>query len=203
MTTRIQKPSNKPRKRPAQARSQAVFDAILDASTRILEKEGMDALNTNHIAERAGISVGSFYQYFPNRISILAELTRIERQVFKEAIQRATQSESLKELVSELVRAAVDHQLARPALSRALDYAEPDLGIEAETNEFTNELSQLIEARLSALGLRLHDRSVQDILALSKGMIDTAGLAGETDRTNLRNRVCTAVMGYLKSDISV
>lgn len=203
MTTRIQKPVNSPRKRPSQARSQTVFDAILEASARILEDEGMEALNTNHIAGRAGISVGSLYQYFPNRRSILAELTRRERAAFRSALETQEKAATLKDLVSTLVWTGVDHQLHRPALSRALDYAEPDLGLEAETETFTDDLRQLIEARLSEFGLRLHERNVQDILALSKGMIDTAGLAGETDKAALHARVCAAVMGYLKADLFV
>jgi AcrR family transcriptional regulator len=55
------------RKRPRQQRAQATVEAILDAAARILEAEGIERFNTNRVAERAGVSVGSLYQYFPNK----------------------------------------------------------------------------------------------------------------------------------------
>ncbi|MCA9714621.1 MAG: TetR/AcrR family transcriptional regulator [Myxococcales bacterium] len=68
----------KPRKWPKQARSQATFDAILDATARILEERGYDDLTTNAVAERAGASIGTLYEYFPNRETLVALL--IERE---------------------------------------------------------------------------------------------------------------------------
>ncbi|MCR5881068.1 TetR/AcrR family transcriptional regulator [Phenylobacterium sp. J367] len=63
-----------PRKWPRQARSQATFAAILDACARMLAQGPYDALTTNAIAERAGVSIGTLYEYFPNRESIVAAL---------------------------------------------------------------------------------------------------------------------------------
>jgi AcrR family transcriptional regulator len=68
-----------PRKRPRQRRSEATVDAILEAAARILESDGLDALTTNAVADRAGVSVGSLYQYFPGKTALLAELIRRER----------------------------------------------------------------------------------------------------------------------------
>jgi AcrR family transcriptional regulator len=69
-------PDLSPRKRPRQARSRATVDAILEACARILREGGRAPLTTNRIAERAGISIGSLYEFFPNREAILAELAR-------------------------------------------------------------------------------------------------------------------------------
>lgn len=52
----------------------ATVDAILGAVERILEREGVDRLTTNHVAEVAGVSIGSLYQYFPNKQSLLGAL---------------------------------------------------------------------------------------------------------------------------------
>lgn len=52
------------------------MEAILEATTRILRQDGLAAVNTNRVAELAGVSVGSLYQYFPSREAILAELVR-------------------------------------------------------------------------------------------------------------------------------
>ena len=61
-----------PRKQPVQARSRALVDAIAEACLRILEKEGEDALTVNRIAEVSGATVGSIYQYFPHKESMIA-----------------------------------------------------------------------------------------------------------------------------------
>ena len=63
-----------PRKLPKQARSKATVDAILIAAARVLVKEGFDHASTNRIAEVAGVSIGSLYQYFPSKDAIVAAL---------------------------------------------------------------------------------------------------------------------------------
>ena len=65
------------RKEPKQIRSKLMFDSILEASTRVLEEVSFKKFTTNRVAEAAGISIGSLYQYFPNKQSILIELERI------------------------------------------------------------------------------------------------------------------------------
>src|SRR5688572_25702805 len=63
-----------PRKKPIQARSQATVGVILDATARVLTREGYDRASTNRIAETAGVSVGSLYQYFRSKESLVAAL---------------------------------------------------------------------------------------------------------------------------------
>ena len=65
------------RKKPQQIRSKLMFDNILKASNRVLEEVSFEKFTTNKVAEAAGISIGSLYQYFPNKQSILIELERI------------------------------------------------------------------------------------------------------------------------------
>jgi hypothetical protein len=62
------------RRAPRQDRALDTVDTIFEAAARILQSEGKDAFNTNHIAERAGISIGTLYQYFPNKNAILVAL---------------------------------------------------------------------------------------------------------------------------------
>lgn len=66
------------RKAPKQARAKATVEAVLDASARILVDVGYAGANTNRIAEAAGISIGSLYEYFPGKEAIFAELRRRE-----------------------------------------------------------------------------------------------------------------------------
>jgi AcrR family transcriptional regulator len=67
-------------KRPSQARSIATFTSILDASTDIIVERGVQGLNTNVVAERAGVNIGTVYHYFPDKTAILVELFRIDQQ---------------------------------------------------------------------------------------------------------------------------
>ncbi len=66
--------SNDPRKKPIQGRSRETVRAILEAAARILATDGPDALTTNHVAKVAGVSIGSLYQYFPDRDAVVAAL---------------------------------------------------------------------------------------------------------------------------------
>ena len=63
-----------PRKRPQQERSRFTVDAILEAAAQVLEAEGYDALTTTRVAERAGVSVGTIYQYFPDKAAVVGGL---------------------------------------------------------------------------------------------------------------------------------
>ena len=67
-------PSAEPRKQPRQRRSAETVARILDAAARIFDERGYRATTTNHVAERAGVSIGSLYQYFPNKDALLVAL---------------------------------------------------------------------------------------------------------------------------------
>lgn len=92
------------RRRPRQSRSKATVDAILEAATRVLEAG--EPFTTNHIAERAGVSVGTLYQYFPDKTAILHALGARERAAIAEAT-RAGIADGV-----EPARAAIRAQLA-------------------------------------------------------------------------------------------
>src|SRR5262245_35927574 len=64
------------RRNPRQTRARATMEAIFEATARIIEREGIRALNTNRIAERAGISIGTLYEYFPNKDAVLVAMAR-------------------------------------------------------------------------------------------------------------------------------
>jgi AcrR family transcriptional regulator len=85
-------PDLAPRKRPRQARSRATVDAILEACARILSEAGAAALTTNAIARRAGVSIGSLYEFFPNRDAVLAELARRRLSALGAEVQAGLES---------------------------------------------------------------------------------------------------------------
>ena len=92
--------TEKTRRNPKQARAQATVDAILAATFQLLESEGEGRLTTNRIAERAGVSIGTLYQYFKDRDDILAAMG--ERQ-----------AEALRQKVTEIVLAAPEQDAIR------------------------------------------------------------------------------------------
>src|SRR5271170_6580599 len=86
------------RRQPKQRRACQTVDAILEAVIRILKREGVDALTTNRIAEVAGVSIGSVYQYFPDKRAILVALH--QRHIVE--IDRIVESTLVKHAESSL-----------------------------------------------------------------------------------------------------
>jgi AcrR family transcriptional regulator len=74
-----------PRKSPRQDRSRVTVDAVVTAATRIFHKVGFQHASTNHIADAAGVSIGSLYQYFPNKLALLAT---VRSRIYGEFYQR-------------------------------------------------------------------------------------------------------------------
>jgi AcrR family transcriptional regulator len=72
------KSSGNQRRRPRQARSRATWEAIVEAAAQILERRGPAGFNTNEVAERAGVSIGTLYQYFADKHALLAAAARRE-----------------------------------------------------------------------------------------------------------------------------
>ncbi|MEI2558617.1 TetR/AcrR family transcriptional regulator [Acinetobacter pittii] len=190
-----------PRKRPRQARSVATFEAILEAAARILESLGFAGFNTNAVAELAGVSIGSLYQYFPSKDALIAELIRRERAKLSnhivEVIQQSDAAD-LKDKLKLIIQTAVQHQLSRPQLARTLEFASELIGKDIEESEHQHELETIISDLFMCSGTSHAQTAAQDMIALSKGMINAAGIAGESDLRNLQQRVEKAVFGYLE-----
>ncbi len=119
------------RKKPAQERSKATVDAILDATARVLRKEGYDRASTNRIAEAAGVSIGSLYQYFPSKEALTAALIdRHRAEVMEIFYRRMSESGDLpiKDAIRRIVSAMVDAHSVDPALHRILTEQVPKVG---------------------------------------------------------------------------
>ena len=78
--------AEKKRRNPSQARAQATVDAILEATFQILERDGLSKLTTSRIAERAGVSIGTLYQYFSDRDAILVAMGERQSDALRETI---------------------------------------------------------------------------------------------------------------------
>ena len=89
------------RRRPKQQRSRFLVEAIVQACRQILEQEGVEQLTTQRIAEVAGVTIGSFYQYFPNKEAVVAD-------VFKETIR--AEAELIVQDTTKRIIAIMDDQ---------------------------------------------------------------------------------------------
>ncbi|HWW03929.1 TetR/AcrR family transcriptional regulator [Collimonas sp.] len=195
----------KPRKLPVQARSAQTVEAVLEATARILETQGLAACTTNAVAERAGVSVGSLYQYFPNRDALTVALIERETAQLLLDIERAAQGQTARSRIQYMVRAAVAHQMRRPVLARLIDFEERRLPL----GERNQRVADIIHAQLAA-ALQLPDAPrladvplvAHDLLAIVHGMVDAAGERGELDAVALEQRVMLAVNGYLQGAAS-
>lgn len=120
-----------PRKTASQQRSQATVEALLDATARILVREGYERASTNRIAAVAGVSVGSLYQYFPNKESIVAALiARHNRQMLDllRSSMEAVATLDLESAMRELIGAMVAAHRVDPDLHRIFDEQIPRMG---------------------------------------------------------------------------
>lgn len=117
-------PIPQPRKQPSQQRSHQMVNNILEATARILVERGYAGTNTNAVAELAGVSVGSVYQYFPNKDALIAALHAQHGEEMHAMMQRvilSTHGLPLAERLAQLIHAQLAAHLAQPALLRILE----------------------------------------------------------------------------------
>lgn len=121
--------SNAPRKRPRQLRSKQTVDVVLEAAAQMFDREGL-ATTTNRIAERAGISIGSLYQYFPNKQALLYALAQRHVQAATEQLdevfaQLRLQQPPFDETLRTILGGVVDLHSDRPALHGLMHRVAP------------------------------------------------------------------------------
>ncbi|WP_342361155.1 TetR family transcriptional regulator [Terrarubrum flagellatum] len=113
------------RKQPRQARSNELVAAILEAAVQVLVKEGAQRFTSARVAEKAGVSVGSLYQYFPNKAAILFRLQSDEWRETTEMLRGILEDvgkppiERLRALVHAFIRSECDEAAVRGALNDA------------------------------------------------------------------------------------
>jgi len=187
------------RKQPQQARSTELVAAILQAAIQVLAKEGATRFTTARVAEKAGVSVGSLYQYFPNKAAILFRLQSDEWLQTTGMLQRILENhdelplERLRTLVHAFIRSECEEAQMRGALSDAAPlYRDAPEALEVRAtgkrifatfmvellpgaNEGVREQDcDLILATLSSVGkdFSLSPRADAEITARAEGMAD-------------------------------
>ncbi|WP_221928412.1 TetR/AcrR family transcriptional regulator [Pseudomonas kilonensis] len=141
MSTRIAKQKPMMRKEPRQARSRATVETIIQAGARVLSREGWAGFTTNKVADLAGVSVGSLYQYFPDKLS-LVDAIRQNHLDDCLSIMRKIKAKGLApvQFMANIVQAMIEAHSTCPGLHRVLldeapstdDYRNPNSGFEIE-----------------------------------------------------------------------
>lgn len=112
-----------PRKAPVQARSAATIEALHTATFQVLTREGLSRCTTTRVAERAGMSVGSLYQYYPNRDALLAAVLKRHLNGVADAMESACREQwgkPVSEMACTLVTSFLAAKLRDPEQSKAL-----------------------------------------------------------------------------------
>ncbi|WP_226558807.1 TetR/AcrR family transcriptional regulator [Salipiger thiooxidans] len=176
---------------------------MLTAAAQILERDGMAGLNTNAVAERAGVSVGTLYQYFPGKEAIAAELVRrIKAQLLDDltGALAAANGKSLREAAQIVLSASIRHHARAPELSRELERIEEDLPLDDEVAAITDKVHAGLIGLLAEHALPAPEVVARDLTAMSRGMVHAALFAGETDLAQIERRLLPAILGYLGLD---
>jgi AcrR family transcriptional regulator len=197
------KPRLNARKKPLQERSRETVAVILEAAARVLEERGLEGYNTNAVAARGGISVGSVYQYFPNKDALtLALITRFEGEILETVQAAVATSEgkdlriSLKLLIGGLLRA---HD-GRAQLNRILETEESRLRHPSSASSTTLHLQKIVGNLLarhaSEIGAPVGAAEIEDLIVITRAMVDDA-FERDISQLTASRRILRAVEGYL------
>lgn len=143
-----------PRKMPTQTRSQVTVDAIFEATIQVLSQSGATTLTTNHIAERAGVSVGTLYQYFPGKEALLYALVGQHLERASEAVELACKTHRgmpLNACSDAFVNAYLDAKTKNPETSRALYHASTELDMRDLGAAMTRRLHLAVHCLLASV----------------------------------------------------
>ncbi|MBY5971206.1 TetR/AcrR family transcriptional regulator [Ferrimonas balearica] len=160
------KPALKARKTPVQTRSRVTVDAIFEATIQVLLREGMRALTTTRVAERAGVSVGTMYQYFPNKQALVYALNERYLDALAGRIE-ATCAEMRGAPLAEMVEALIDTywtaKTERADVTRALYRSVAELDNDALLQDFAARA----DAATTAMFASARDMAGRDAQALN------------------------------------
>lgn len=136
-----------PRKHPVQARAKATVRALIEATAQVLVAQGYERSTTDAVAERAGVSIGTLYQYFPNKESLIAALIRDHVEeilaTVRAALTRDAES-SPEETLRALVHAGIEAHRINPALHKVLSEQVPREAYPDEAVDVAGELQSMV-----------------------------------------------------------
>lgn len=196
-----------PRKQPRQKRSAATVDIVFEATIQVLLAEGAQRLTTTRVAERAGVSVGTLYQYFPNKQSLLyAVLDRHLRRI-GDSVETAAKSmhgAPLATMVATVVDAFVSAKLARIDEAKALYAVANDFDTAPLIKSTTQRSQAAVAAMLRSTEQRFADPPLAAFM-MSAAMVGASramleGGAPAKMLRQLRGQLESLCLGYLERE---
>ncbi len=145
------------RRRPRQARSEITVDAIYEATAQIIEREGADRITTKRISEVSGFSIGTFYQYFHDRDSLLMAMAMAHRDRLIERLKTTlaeSRDQSVREAISRLVAVSVAHARSNRKTLRVMMRAVTGKGRASRMQDGMRVLDEFVGRSLVQLAER-------------------------------------------------
>jgi AcrR family transcriptional regulator len=149
MTQQAPKPELTKRKSPVQQRSRQTVAVILEATTQVLVARGYESTTTGAVAERAGVSIGTLYQYFPNKASLVAALIEQHVREVLSMVETALQQSAAagpEQTLKALVRASLDAHRVNPALHKVLAEQVPREGHLGQVMDVSAQIAARLQA---------------------------------------------------------
>lgn len=178
------------RRKPKQQRARHTVEVVLQGTVRVLGREGVDAVTTNRIAEAAGVSIGSLYQYFPDKHSIFKALharhAQRVRQVITETLTRHAGS-PFETLLLALTDGLIDEHAAEPQQLHEL------LALQPPTPGLRLALGELITSKQPSGGARFVMPGVIDALVHDAVLARPAGVS----LASAKEETARMIAGYL------
>jgi AcrR family transcriptional regulator len=193
----------KPRKQPVQARSETTVLAIHEASIQVLLSIGYRKLTTTRVAERAGVSVGTLYQYFPNRQALIRAV--LERYLIEmsASIQEDCQTlrgRSLDEIATGMVDAMIAAKWRRLDVSRAMHEPLVEVGgaelVRASAARGASLVADLLRSCSEIGAVDVEPLAVFLVMACTS-MLQAAFIEYAADKETIRMHMYAMVGGYL------
>ncbi len=182
-----------------------MVELVLEAATRVLGSDSLAGFNTNRVAEVAGISVGSLYQYFPNKSSIIAALIEREQLGLATAIEQCVhlhQQKTLRQNLSKLVDIAIKHQFDRAKYSAALDHEEQRLPLQgiigSSQARIANAIWKMLKMHRNVIASAVSKAAAADCLTITKALVEAETQFSKADLILLKRRMLRALHGYLQ-----
>ncbi|MDQ0085282.1 AcrR family transcriptional regulator [Variovorax boronicumulans] len=191
------------RKAPRQQRSRVTVDVIVEAATRVLARRGWARFTTNEIAAVAGVSVGSLYQYFPNKLAIAEAIRQRHLDEVLVALSGAgddSEAVALDQRVARFADGVIAAHSVDEALHRVL-LDEVPLVARSSYAEFEAEYQRRYRALIaaSASGAAGDDETAARVLSSAvEGVVHAAAHRGDLGLPALRSELVRLILAYLR-----
>ncbi len=195
-----------PRKLPRQRRAEATVAAILEAAAQLVAQRGLAAFNTNAVAERAGVSIGSLYQYFPGKDAIMAALIARQHARQVQSLLDALDTPptaGLEGRVRALVRAAMHHHHDNALLASAIDHEEARLPVRDVLDQILEAAGPQLHVLMEELRAELPGldplAALRTLPPLLRAVVDAWANLVPPDLERAEKEGVRAVLGYLQA----